>query len=93
MARGVPPMPNGIQRGAALEGLLRDDGPQAGPLSAAHGALDRRGPVLVRAVVAGPLSADLCHRRAAAAGDLLPLRGVLSAAGPLCGRSHRQAGR
>lgn len=70
VARGVPLMATGVQSGAALEGLLRDDGPRAGPLSTAHGALDCRGPVLVRAVLTGPLGADLCHRRAAAAEEL-----------------------
>lgn len=73
----------GIERGAALEGLLGDDGTPAGPLSAAHGALDGRRPVLVRAVFAGPLGNQFGHRHTAAKGGFLPLRGALSSADPL----------
>lgn len=78
----------GIERGAALEGLLGDDGTPAGPLSAAHGALDGRRPVLVCAVFAGPLGNQFGHRHTAAKGGFLPLRGALSSADPLLRRSH-----
>lgn len=60
------PLVAGVQARAAPEGLLGDDGTPAGPLGAAHGALDGRGPVLKRAVFTGPLGTQLSHRHSTA---------------------------
>lgn len=76
-------MQTGIQSRAALEGLLGNDGTPTGFLSAAHGALDGRRPVLVCAVFTSPLGNQLGHRRTTAEGGSPPFRGVLSSADPL----------
>lgn len=82
----VPLVQTSIQSRAALEGLLSDDGPPTGPLSAAHGALDGGRPVLVCAVFTGPLGSQLAHRHSAAVGGSAPSQG--SSADPLSRRAH-----
>lgn len=83
-------MQTGIERRAALEGLLGDDGTPAGPLSATHGALDGRRPVLVCAVFTGPLGNQFGHRHTSPKEGFLPLGGALGSADLLLG-SHSKS--
>lgn len=59
-----------VQAGAALEGFLCDDGCVV-PLCPTHGAFDSRRPVLVGAVLAAPLQAQICHPRSGRSPQLI----------------------